>query len=61
MRHIEALQKARCALSSAVSSIEYDCMTTDIADALRALGEITVSTVEPNIVDRIFERFCVGK
>lgn len=61
MRHIEALQKARCALSSAVSSIEYDCMTTDIADALRALGEITGSTVEPNIVDRIFERFCVGK
>ncbi|NLB61053.1 MAG: tRNA uridine-5-carboxymethylaminomethyl(34) synthesis GTPase MnmE [Clostridiales bacterium] len=61
MRHIEALEKVHNAINAAINSPEYDCRTTDIADALRALGEITGSTVEANIVNRIFEKFCVGK
>jgi tRNA modification GTPase len=61
MRHIEALEKVHNAINAAINSTEYDCRTTDIADALRALGEITGSTVEANIVNRIFEKFCVGK
>ena len=60
-RHIEALSRARDALASALDSGEPDCMATDVREALSALGSITGRVVDDDVVDRIFERFCVGK
>lgn len=60
-RHIAALQKARQALQSAISAKDAELIATDLRDALRYLGEITGETVDDAVLDRIFERFCVGK
>ena len=36
-------------------------MLTYLLAALIALGEITGKSVDADVVDRIFSRFCVGK
>ena len=36
-------------------------ISTDVEQALSALGELTGQSVREDITDRIFERFCVGK
>ena len=61
MRHINALADAKSALSDALFAGELDCMATDLQNALHALGSITGNSVDENVIDRIFERFCVGK
>ena len=61
MRHIEALQKAHKALCDALYAPETDCMAQDLHVALHALGQITGNEVDEDVIDRIFERFCVGK
>lgn len=60
-RHIACLEKALAALLSAVEAIEADCIATDIREALLALAAITGSNADSKVIDRIFERFCVGK
>ncbi len=60
-RHIAALEEARSAVLQAVSAADADCVSTDLRDALAALGRITGSSVDDSVLDRIFERFCVGK
>ena len=46
---------------SARKTEEADCIATDLRSALIALGEITGKSVDADVVDRIFSRFCVGK
>lgn len=60
-RHLNALSRSCAAVRSARRAVELDCVATDIRDALKCLGEITGSDVDENVIDRIFERFCVGK
>lgn len=60
-RHIAALRECSAALSSALQTQEADCIATDLRSALIALGEITGKSVDADVVDRIFSRFCVGK
>ena len=60
-RHIAALRECSGALSSALQTEEADCIATDLRSALIALGEITGKSVDADVVDRIFSRFCVGK
>ena len=38
-----------------------DFISMDLQDALRYLGEITGESVDEEIIDRIFSRFCLGK
>ena len=65
LRHRDALVRARNALRMAEESIEKgmteDFFTIDLKSAYEALGFITGDTVEDDIVNRIFERFCTGK
>ena len=62
----------KMSLSAAMSSIDNmlscinsgapdDLLFVDLEDAVTALGEITGETVQDEIIDRVFERFCVGK
>ncbi len=62
-RHVNAVKRAAKFLTDAVedSNAPLDCKTVDIKSAWEALGEITGVTATEEIVDRIFEKFCLGK
>ncbi len=60
-RHIRALEIALTALRDATTASELDCAATDVKNALHYLGSITGTDVDVAVIDRIFERFCVGK
>lgn len=38
-----------------------DMLYVDLEEVIEALGEVTGLTVQDEIIDRVFERFCVGK
>lgn len=60
-RHIGAINRAYKSLTAAMSADQPDLMTIDLKEAWDALGEITGTTVSEAIIDRIFEKFCLGK
>lgn len=62
-RHVSALYRAKSALKSAFSSLDgtIDLTLVDLREAYDALGEITGRTAKEDVVNSIFDRFCVGK
>ena len=60
-RHLCALERARNAVAHAMTETEPDCIATDLMDALHALGTVTGTDVDAEVIDRIFANFCVGK
>lgn len=56
-----ALQSLDDALSTIESDLPYDLASIDLQQAADHLGEITGETVKEDVIDRIFERFCIGK
>lgn len=64
-RHIELAHRAADALEAAVNAIEagmpLDTAAIDIREALSTLSEITGENASEAVIDRVFERFCVGK
>lgn len=64
-RQRDSLLKALNAICRVQESINmgmpYDLLYVDLEDALSALGEITGLTVQEEIIDQVFSRFCVGK
>ena len=64
-RHINALEKSKEHISEAIDSIKnnltLDLTVIDIKKAWDCLGEITGESSSEKIVDRIFEKFCLGK
>jgi tRNA modification GTPase len=63
-RHIDALGRARAALELAREAAEAapgEIVAGEIRVALGALGEVTGEAVAPDLLERIFARFCVGK
>lgn len=60
-RHIRALEAALDAIVHAETQTEPDCIATDLSEALHALGAITGTDVDAEVIDRIFQNFCVGK
>ena len=58
---IRALEQALLACRDAANAEEFDCAATDIRNALHFLGSITGTDVDATVLERIFERFCVGK
>lgn len=65
MRHRVQLDKAIESLESALRELEMetplDCVEVDLNDAMNALGSITGMTVEEEVLDTIFSKFCIGK
>lgn len=65
VRHKNALVKAHRhltdALEGARAGLPEDLLAVDLREAWEALGEVTGTTVTEDIIDRIFENFCVGK
>lgn len=62
-RHKDALYRAKRAFESAVLQINAttDCVLIDLREAYDALGEITGRTASEDVVNDIFDKFCVGK
>ncbi len=62
-RQAEAIRRALEALEGAENALDLspDAALTDMETAQRALGELTGRTLREDLVNRIFERFCVGK
>ncbi len=64
-RHLSALLRAKDAIEEAANSLdnnmELDLVQIDLLNAYNYLGEITGKTVDEDVVNRIFEKFCLGK
>ncbi|MCL5057582.1 MAG: tRNA uridine-5-carboxymethylaminomethyl(34) synthesis GTPase MnmE [Actinobacteria bacterium] len=65
IRHESALVKARGNMAEfmalADEGVPPDLLSIDIRGAWEVLGEITGSTVTEDLLDRIFNDFCIGK
>jgi tRNA modification GTPase len=65
VRHIESVRDAAEAVSQAAQALREgfppDVAATDIRRAWHALGQITGKTVDEDVIDLIFEKFCLGK
>lgn len=64
-RHRECLGRAKAALRKSIEGchkrLPADFITIDLKDAVVALGEISGELVSDEVLDEIFDRFCVGK
>ncbi len=65
LRHKQAIQKARDALNQGLEALSDglppECIAIDLQDAQTALGEIVGSHTPEDILERIFNQFCIGK
>ena len=65
LRHKAGLEQAHRSIEEAMRSLERkesgECVALDIRAALDALGEITGAVSTEDILDRIFQDFCIGK
>ncbi|MBF0485949.1 MAG: tRNA uridine-5-carboxymethylaminomethyl(34) synthesis GTPase MnmE [Candidatus Omnitrophica bacterium] len=65
IRHVEALQSAREAIGHATTSLQEDLsfefVSEDIKSAVNCLDAITGRNVDADMIDQIFEKFCIGK
>lgn len=64
-RQRDSLLKAQASVSQLLEGIAcgipYDLLYVDLEDTLSALGEVTGETIQEEIIDQVFSRFCVGK
>jgi tRNA modification GTPase len=65
IRHKEVLERSARHLQEAITgarqALPVDIVAIDLREAWEALGEITGSTATEDLLDRIFEDFCIGK
>jgi tRNA modification GTPase len=64
-RHEQLLNEALIAIETAIDGVinhlTYDLMIIDLKEAMDALGKITGTTIEDEVINQIFSRFCLGK
>ncbi len=58
---IKAKQSAENMLTAIECGMPNDMLYIDLEEVVSALGEVTGVTVQEEIIDKVFERFCVGK
>ena len=65
IRHIELLERAGSALGAAAAAVERgaaeEFVLEDLQRARRALEELTGKRTPDDVLEHIFERFCIGK
>jgi tRNA modification GTPase len=65
LRHQTALGKAQESLNHVRSSLDRqmpaECLALDLRAAMVAIGEIIGETTIDEVLDRIFQEFCIGK
>ena len=63
-RHAALLDSADAHLQSCPAPLqaeEWELAAIHLKDALSDVGKITGRTVEPDLLDQIFHKFCIGK
>lgn len=65
IRHRDLINKTKEGLKQAKITVEtglpIDMISINIKDAITSLGEILGESVSEDVLDKIFEKFCVGK
>lgn len=65
LRHKNQLEKALENINSALNDIRnyipIDCIEVDLKNCWDNLGEISGETIDEDILDKIFSKFCIGK
>lgn len=60
-RHIQALKKVKRYLENAQNAYSLETMAFELHCALDTIGELTGKVMNKEIIDRIFDEFCIGK
>lgn len=63
-RHAALFSQAAESLGRAIPLVangEWELAAIELRDAIGCLGRVTGKTVEPDVLDTIFSRFCIGK
>lgn len=63
-RHLSCLKTAKCQLDEAISNCKnatLDIVASAVKQVWETLGQITGSTAQEDIIDRIYSKFCLGK
>ena len=63
-RHIECIKSALAHLKKAIkifNSTTMDIISAELKAAWSDLGEVTGTTANEDIIDKIFSKFCLGK
>jgi len=63
-RHLSCLKLAQTLLKDAISSLKnitLDVASNEIKRVWETLGEITGTTAQETVIDRIYSKFCLGK
>ncbi|MBN1551139.1 hypothetical protein JW979_06705, partial [bacterium] len=58
---IQSSQYLNAAMATLSKGESYECAIPDLRKAHQLLGEITGDFLSPDILDRIFSNFCIGK
>ena len=65
VRHYDALRKAKESLEKSVESVDNrlsgEFIAVDLRNAENSLGEIIGKVTTDDILNNIFEKFCIGK
>lgn len=65
VRHMQSLAKVRDALDRAMESLDKrlapEFCASDLYESLHHLSELTGEAAREDLIDEIFERFCIGK
>lgn len=64
VRQLGCAKRARQAVAEAMKAVEaitLDAVSVCVDDALNALGELTGERAGEQVINQVFERFCVGK
>ena len=65
LRHKQALEKVSASAAEACAALKAEqpeeAVLVDLYEALSGLDEITGASLKPDILDRIFNQFCIGK
>jgi tRNA modification GTPase len=61
IRQQDAVDRSIIALKRAEDAGAIELVAQDIRETLNAIGEITGATLPEEILDKIFEQFCIGK
>jgi len=65
LRHKLILDRCLVSLCSAVDGLNLgsplELIAIDVKDAVDLLGEITGGAANKDVIDQIFNRFCIGK
>lgn len=58
---VEALESLDAATNTLASAVPDDMATVHIRSAIRILGEVTGKTASHDVIERVFQTFCIGK